>query len=226
MAKRPVYIPTSNSYSFVKTLFVDFQWIKGISFAQRQKCLDSFHSAIRSSLHINNILEISTKSRSPIGVQLSAFNLQILSSTRKRCFSVECAFQAGKIFENGGPFKEILNLSSIEAKHFFKNRKDLGRIIAFESKGYRWPTTPTTLFYDWLYINALATHPELTSNLQYVDAFTDIEFNPVKSKNCQAHSLALFCALRKRNLLEKVLHSRESFTELMQSQSDSLSLFL
>lgn len=34
------------------------------------------------------------------------------------------------------------------------------------------------------------------------DAFTDIEFNPQKSINCQAYSIALFVALTKRNLLE------------------------
>ena len=224
MAKRPVYIPLLKSDYFVETRIVDFQWVKGMSFSQKQKCLDSFHSAIRSSLHIENILEVSTKSRTSLGVQLSAFNLQIKSTKRNRSFSVECAFQAGKIFEKGGPFWEILDLSSKEAKHFFKTRKYLGKIIGFQSNGHRWPTTPKTLFYDWIYINALVAHPELTSRLENIDAFTDIEFNPEKSINCQAHSLALFCSLRKRDLLDKALSSKVFFTKLMQSQLLDLSL--
>lgn len=221
MAHRPVFIATNKTHALVETHFVDFQWIKGMSLQQRQKCIDSFHSAIRTSLHISNILEVSTKSRTSIGVQLSSFNLLINNKEKKRCFSVECAFQAGKVFERGGPFMEILNLTSKEAKLFFKDRKNLGSIIAFQSNGYRWPTFPTTLFYDWLYINALVTHPELTKELDNIDAFTDIEFNPDRSKNCQARSLALYNALRQKKLLDKALSSRESFTELMLSQSDT-----
>ncbi len=51
---------------------------------------------------------------------------------------------------------------------------------------------PRTFFYDWLYVSALAGHPELVNELEHRAAFTDIEFNPKRSINCQAHSVALF----------------------------------
>ncbi|MDN5802520.1 MAG: hypothetical protein L0H34_08495, partial [Psychrobacter sp.] len=47
----------------------------------------------------------------------------------------------------------------------------------------------------------------LNSNLKEealnYNAFTDIEFNPKKSINCQAYSLALYVSLEKRKLLQK-----------------------
>ena len=51
---------------------------------------------------------------------------------------------------------------------------------------------PRTFFYDWLYVSALAGRPELVNELEHRAAFTDIEFNPKRSINCQAHSVALF----------------------------------
>ena len=44
--------------------------------------------------------------------------------------------------------------------------------------------------------------------IQY-EAFTDIEFNPQKSINCQAYSVAMFVALSKRNLLDKIRDPNE-----------------
>jgi len=47
------------------------------------------------------------------------------------------------------------------------------------------------------------------------DAFTDIEFNPDRSINCQAYSLALFRALQERNLLSEALASKEAFLDVV-----------
>lgn len=47
------------------------------------------------------------------------------------------------------------------------------------------------------------------------DAFTDIEFNPQKSLNCQAEAVALFVALKKNNLLEKALKDKNSFRQIV-----------
>jgi hypothetical protein len=45
--------------------------------------------------------------------------------------------------------------------------------------------------------------------------FTDIEFNPRKSINCQARSIALFLALMKRNLLDEVVCGPENFRAVL-----------
>lgn len=221
MAKRPVYIPSDKPDLFVETRYVNFEWIYGFAFSQRQKCVDSFHKAIQQELHFNKILEVSSKSRESLGIKLSAFNLIIVHPSTKKSFSVECAYQSGKIFEGGGPFPEIRNLSSKEAKQFFRDKTGLGKIIGFKSNGHIWPTYPTTLFYDWIYLNALVRCPELIETISNYNAFTDIDFNPEKSKNCQAYSVALFSELQKRNLLKEALSSRQAFQDIILSQNIS-----
>jgi hypothetical protein len=60
------------------------------------------------------------------------------------------------------------------------------------------------VFYDWLYVNALKQNPQLHEEVMQYQAFTDIEFNPKKSIQAPAYSLALFVALNKRELLDEV----------------------
>ena len=59
-------------------------------------------------------------------------------------------------------------------------------------------------------------------NVQY-DIFTDIEFNPKKSINCQARSVAIFVSLYKANLLNKYIDDIELFKTLY--KKDPFSLF-
>ncbi|MFP3398368.1 hypothetical protein SB749_18775, partial [Brevibacterium sp. SIMBA_078] len=73
---------------------------------------------------------------------------------------------------------------------------------------------PKTLFYDWLYLNALSLNEELIKEVIKYDAFTDIEFNPGKSINCQARSVALFVALYKTGELEEALSSEDNFKKI------------
>ena len=54
-----------------------------------------------------------------------------------------------------------------------------------------------------LYINALAENSQLTEEIMEFDAFTDIEFNPNKSLNCQARAAALFVAMKKLDRLNQ-----------------------
>ena len=70
---------------------------------------------------------------------------------------------------------------------------------------------PRTFFYDWLYVSALAGHLELVNELERRAAFTDIEFNPKRSINFQAHSVALFQGIaggRRRDSLRPPDHPR------------------
>jgi len=72
------------------------------------------------------------------------------------------------------------------------------------------------MFYDWLYISALFEHREwLMDRLPRYAGFTDIEFNPLRSVNCQARSCALLVALAKMNLLEAAMSSPERFAEIV-----------
>ena len=72
------------------------------------------------------------------------------------------------------------------------------QLTAFRFDGRDWGLTPRTAFYDWLYLRALRALADrdrtIDATLGEFEAFTDIEFNPDKSLNCQARSCA--CTLR------------------------------
>lgn len=214
MASRPVFIPSFDGDSYVRTEKVEFEWFPGMSKAQKQRSIASLHDCARQTLGLGRILETSSKSTEELGVYLSAFNLMISTKKNKR-FSVECAFQASKVFEHGGPYADILDMDSRSAKKDSR-LKESGRLIGFEFYGDAWELEPKTAFYDWLYLNALRKNEESALEVcQYV-AFTDIEFNPKKSINCQAYSVALFVALSKRGMLEESLASKDDFFAVIQ----------
>jgi len=53
--------------------------------------------------------------------------------------------------------------------------------------------------------------------------FTDIEFNPKKSINCQAYSVALYVSLEKSGLLKDALTTPEDFLEVVKGEYSSKS---
>ena len=220
MAIRPIYIPKFLGEKFVETVMVEFRWFPGMSKTQKQKSIDSLHESAKEMVNVGDILEISSKSKSELGYELSAFNLMIETVKYRQVFSVESAFQSSKVFENGGPFIDLLNVSSREAKKDERIRNS-GELKAFKFCGREWPLEPKTIFYDWLYINALNKNNDLKSNVSEFSAFTDIEFNPNKSINCQAYSAALYVSLQKRGLLEEALLSEENYISIVNCSSRS-----
>lgn len=74
---------------------------------------------------------------------------------------------------------------------------------AFWFDGKEYPLFPRTAFYNWIYLNALMENSELAEQLLAFDGFTDIEFNPDKSLNCQAEAAALYVTLARKGLLEQ-----------------------
>lgn len=74
-----------------------------------------------------------------------------------------------------------------------------------------------TAFYDWLYLSALQTHQEFLKRLFAYKGFTDIEFNPERSINCQARSCALLVALLRLDSLNEALRSQQDFIEATSS---------
>lgn len=210
MASRPVYLPASCGEVYVRTEIVRFDWVPGLAITQKQKCIAALHDAARRTLGIEQVLEISTKSADAAGRALSAFNLTLPPRPGRKQVTVECAFQGSKEFEHGGPFTEIYSKSSREAKAD-QRLKNSGRLVAFEFEQVRWPLEPQTAFYDWLYIQALGANRALSERVVQCSAFSDIEFNPEKSINCQAYSAALFASFAQRGILLEALASKASF---------------
>ncbi|QJC95217.1 hypothetical protein HC660_07200 [Bacillus mojavensis] len=212
MAERPVFISSVKEKGYVSTQEIEFEWFPGFSVKQKQKSIESFHKNFKERNPSSNVLEISSKSDKELGVALSAFNLMIKTKNNKE-FSVETAFQASKVFEKGGPFLDLYSKTSKEAKKD-PRIKNSGELLYFQYFGRKWELEPKTFFYDWLYTNALSHNKELSKEVVQYDAFTDIEFNPHKSINCQARSVALYVSLYKAGLLEVALSSVEKFKEL------------
>ncbi len=215
MATRPVFIPSLAGDSMVLTKHIEFQWFPGMSVSQKQKSIDSLHDAVKKTLGIESVLEVSSKSRERLGVELSALNLSFTTVRQQKNISVECAFQGSKVFENGGPFTDLFHMTSLEAKRD-KRLVSSGRLTGFLFYDVFWELEPQTAFYDWLYINALKKSDDATikKTLTY-SAFTDIEFNPKKSINCQAYTVALFISLHSRGLLQEATSSKETFLKIM-----------
>ncbi len=216
MAERPVFVPTRDASVLVRTRQVSFQFFAGFAPSQKQKSMDSLHVAARRELGIEKILEVSRRSREECGIALSAFNLTFESQIRPRPLSVECAFQGSKIFERGGPFEDLYSATSKEAKTE-ERLKSSGALIGFRFEGRNWPLEPKTAFYDWLYLSALRRRPDLAEKVLEYSAFTDIEFNPERSVNCQAYSVALFVALSWRGRIEEATSSPEAFLETIRA---------
>lgn len=209
MALRPVFLPKRSKSAFVMPAVLEFQWFPGFSVSQKQKSIASLHQAARHRFGIEQILEVSSKSPNPLGVALSAFNLSLALENGDRV-CVEAAFQASKKFTQGGPFLDLLQASPKDAKRDPRLRNS-GALVSFVFAGETWSLQPRTAFYDWLYLNALQQNPDLAKALLDFQAFTDIEFNPEKSLNCQARSCALYVSLARENLLERALSSRENY---------------
>lgn len=212
MAHRPVFVVSLDD-KFCIHSNMEFEYYSGFSIKQNQLSIQSLHKAYKRNNTAKKVLEISTKSEERLGVQLSAFNLMIKNKSGK-LISVESAFQSSKVFENGGPYKDLLDVPSKIAKND-PRLKNSGRIIAFKIDGKVFPTEPKTMFYNWLYINALNINTDLSNQIMEYDDFTDIAFNPQKSINCQAEAAAIFVSLRRQGLLAEALADKDSFRRVV-----------
>lgn len=212
MAKRPIFVPLHDGKRYVLERYVDFEWHPGFAKSQKQKSIRALHDMALREYGVRHPLEISSKSEDPLGVALSSFNLKFTTKLG-RTLTVEAAFQGSKVFQHGGPFADIFEMSPIDAKRDGRLRSS-GALTKFSFFGCDWALEPKTAFYDWLYINALLKNRQLIEQLTDRDGFTDIEFNPERSINCQARSAALFCALYHNDKLDFALESRDNFLSL------------
>jgi hypothetical protein len=97
--------------------------------------------------------------------------------------------------------------------------KASGQLVHFLFENEIWKLEPKTAFYDWLYIHAVHRYATLSETITKYVGFTDIEFNPQKSINCQARSCALYASLKQRGLLEDVLKDRTLFLNVLSRDS-------
>lgn len=212
MAERPIFLPSGKPGRLVDELSVKFLWHKGMAPSQKKKNVLELHTAAAKRGY-EPLLEVSTKSDEKLGQRLSAFNLSV-ELDEGGVISLECAFQGSKVFEGGGPFTDIFGANSRDAKRD-ERLTSSGSLIGFQFEGQDFPLVPRTSFYDWLYIRALYPHRDFLKRLQLYTGFTDIEFNPGKSINCQARSCATYVALDRLDLLAVCASSSERFMQVL-----------
>ena len=202
MANRPAWTVTKEG---ILIRSFDFEWAAGLNIKQKQKNIASLHNSIKDATG-GEALEISTKGMMPLGNELSAFVLKLDDVL------LENIFQSSKRYENGGPYRDLLDVSPKEAKTDDRH-KTSGKLLSFEWNGISWPLEPKTLFYDYIYVTAVSKKFGFDSGLlvQY-DWFTDIEFNPEKSINCQARAAALYKYICMQDAAD-VLDSLDKWTE-------------
>lgn len=202
MSIRYVYTPMDKP-PFYKEEPVGFKWNGGFAVSQKQKNIHAIHEGFKEQFPDKNVLEISSASIQG-GKVLSAFFLEKYVPSLGISIPVENLYQAGKVFENGGPYLDLLTVQPIKAKRD-ERLQTSGKLIGYTLEGMNFPLYPQTLFYNFLYMNALLEHPEKATLLHDYDGFKDIAFNPKKGINCQARAAASFCALAKLELLGAIL---------------------
>lgn len=173
----------------------EFKWNGGFNIKQKQKNITNLHASIELETQ-EPALEVSSKGTS-LGSSIGAFSLS------HKGYPIENVFQSAKKFEQGGPYKDLLLVTPREAKKDERIRNS-GEIVAFILDDEEWATEPQSLFYDYIYIQALLQLPKTERNqidaqLQAYDWFTDIEFNPKKSINCQARSVAIYKLIQQKD---------------------------
>jgi len=214
MAKRPLFLPNL-SFPFFRKIEVEFDWHPGFSLVQKQKSLVSLHQEAKVELGDINLLEVSSKSLNKLGHQLSAFNLPAHTTdmfyNNKGPFSLETVFQTSKVFKPNLRCTDLIGLDELEIRNKVRLRQK-DELSHFKLEDEKWSLQPTGAFYNYLYIRSLFRHQKLCYSLEKYEGFTDIEFNPTKSFNCQAESVSQFLGMKRSGIdLEDALSSQNKF---------------
>ena len=207
MAERPVFIPKKG---YVEQCLVEFDWHPGFAISQKKKNVMSLHQSAKHSYNLDALLEISTKSESTLGKSLSAFNLTFDNGFFVS--TVEAIYQGSKKFMGGGPFTDIYKYDALQAKKDLRLRTS-GDLVSFSYNEKEWPLSPLKGFYSWVYLKALSQNEMIFQQLNKFNGFTDIEFNPKKSINCQAFCIAASIVLNEKGIFPEVLDDRDYFLE-------------
>ncbi|NSX56291.1 DarT1-associated NADAR antitoxin family protein [Parasulfitobacter algicola] len=221
MAIRPIFVPLEGrkghdgrfrSGPLVERVDIEIKWHGGFAVSQKQKNISAIHEKALG-MGIHPVLEISTKSMQEVGRRLSAFNLKIEVDGDMK--SLESVYQSCKVFSESGQHEFLMDLDSFKSKRSIRELGK-GQIIAFRFLGKKYDTEPKNAFYDWLYLRAIAPHEEwIKENLNY-KAYSDIEFTPDKSLNCQARAVAEFHALSMRGKAIECARDFDQFKSLLQ----------
>lgn len=219
MAVRPIFVPlegradgvSSARGPLVERVDLEIKWNPGFAVSQKQKNIAALHKKA-AEMGISPVLEISTKSLQQIGFRLSAFNLKIdVDGTMK---PLESVYQSAKVFSESGQHEFLMDLNPYAAKKAIRTY-GRGNIVSFKFLGQNFDTEPKNAFYDWLYIRAISPHEGwLKQNMNFA-GYSDVEFTPERSLNCQARAVAEFHALSMRGQALDCARNFQQFRNLL-----------
>ena len=208
-AIRSVFL-SKPTYPFFEEIRVSMDLFGGFALSQKRKTERSLHRNFLAAYPESHPLEISSASLNPIGCALFAMHLKKTTSSGMLT-SVESAFQSSRIYRDGseqiGPFPEYLYADGREAKKEVKaaSRGLHSYEYLFDGIHFSAPDFHISLFYDFLYLNALIEKDNMETACRLVegafDAFSDLA---TSSLNSQARSCAIFVGLVKAGLVEEV----------------------
>ncbi|GLB46186.1 hypothetical protein WR164_01650 [Philodulcilactobacillus myokoensis] len=215
MARRFVYyIDKSNHY---KKVSIDFKWEPGFALSQKQKSVDNLQNAFKNKFPNLKVIETSSASKSFLGKHASAFNLDMETTHGK--YKVEQLFQAGKVYEEAGSQEKLLELKPWEAKKQIHRINDDDQLNSFILFNKVFPLTPKTLFYNWIYINALNQNRKIAKSILEYDAFTDIYDNPKRTINTQSEACSIYVSLFRRGVLNEALSDKNNFKRIVYEEN-------
>lgn len=223
MAERYVFISKS-SYPYYEKVYVTFDYFQGHSLSQKRKCQIGLHQNFLAEYPDYKLLEISGTSLLSLGNDLSAMNLK--KQTTNGLTTVESAFQSSRIYSDDigeiGPFPEYLFVDGKTSKKLVKeaSRGLISKKYEFDGMRFYAPSHHISLFYDFLYINALLEKENSDVTRRLLDggynAFSDLA---TISLNCQARSAAIFVGLYMAGKLDEV-KDFESYLTLFRTTVD------
>lgn len=208
-AIRSVFL-SKPTYPFFEEIRVSMDLFGGFALSQKRKTERSLHRNFLAAYPESHPLEISSASLNPVGRALSAMHLTKTTSSGKLT-SVESAFQSSRIYRDGseqiGPFPEYLYADGREAKKEVKaaSRGLHSYEYMFDGIHFGAPDFHISMFYDFLYLNALTEKDNTETTRRLLeggfDAFSDLA---TSSLNSQARSCAIFVGLVKAGRIEEV----------------------
>ena len=160
-----------------------------------------------------DILETSVVSAEDKGKWLSSFFLKLRLPGGKLA-PVESVFQGCKKFKDGGPYADIMSMKPSEAKKD-QRLKNSGDFQGFEFCDHKFPKTPRTAFYDWIYCCALfqSQNRGLLEEVRKHSAFSDVMYYPAHSLNSPAGALARISTLLNMELIGTRLVTFDEFVK-------------
>lgn len=223
MAEKSVFI-SRIEYPYFEEVHVNIDWFGGFALSQKRKCQIALHQNFLKAYPNEKILEISSASLMSLGSKMSAMHLK--KQTNKGLTTVESAFQSSRIYRNGdtviGPHPELMFLPGKECKKLVKVSSCglISKEYLFDGMTFYAPDFHISLFYDFLYLNALLEEEnhEVKERLlsEGYTAFTDLA---TSSLNCQARSAAIFVGLVKAGKINEIKNF-ESFLKLFRVNND------